>query len=570
MSTEKRSTGRIIAIVVGVLVILCLCCILAAGVAYWQRDQLGELLPRDLAELSGLAPQIGAANMMPADTPLYWGMSLNLQNQAGYLNLKKIYLDNPDVQNALNGWMADFEEETSLNFENDIQPWLGTEAALAFASVTDLDEFESAEIVLAISTRDVAASEAFLQKLRDQEAEDGRPFEQDEYQGITYWFYAPDSEFETPAYTAIFNDFVIWATSKQTFFNTIDRVKSGDESLADNAEFQTVMEALPSNGALFGFMDWGIVADLALRETPVQLEPEQMSQLEAFQSIGLALTLQPDGIQIDTAIQFDAEKLSEAARATLNRPSTPNQVLNRIPVNAIGFVNSSDLHGVWQQAREGLAASPDFEQQLEDLEAEIGLNLDEDIFGWMTGEYTLVVTEAQPTDEFAPPIGGYLLIGTEDMNLAQEKVAKLVDLVAQEMFVEFQSQTISGHEMQIILDPFTESVTGGYGFWDDYFVAGYLEDALLAAFGAPNDSVSNSSYFQAVSSRLPGQNYGYFYVDIDAVQRLVESEMSEFEREDYENDIRPFVDPLRALGVASSPPQDGIQSVTMFLLITEE
>jgi hypothetical protein len=570
MSTEKRNTGRIIAIVVGVLVILCLCCILAAGVAYWQRDQLGKLLPRELSELLGLAPQIGAANMMPADTPLYWGMSLNLQNQAGYQNLKKIYLDNPEVQDILSRLMANFEEEISLDFENDIQPWLGTEAALALASVSNLDDLESAEIVLTVSTRDVAASEAFLQKLRDQEAEDGRPFEQDEYQGITYWFYATDSEFETPVYTAIFNDFVIWATSKETFFNAIDRVKSGDESLADNAEFQAVMEALPSNGALFAFMDWGIMADLALRETPVELEAEQMSQLEAFQSIGLALTLQPDGIQIDTAIQYDEERLSESARAALDRPGTPNQVLNRIPVNAIGFINSSDLHSLWQQAREGLAASPDFEQQLEDLEAEIGLNLDEDIFGWMTGEYTFVVTEAQPADEFAPPIGGYLLIGTKDVVLAQEKVAKLVDLVGQEMFVEFQSQTISGHEMQVILDPFTESVMGGYGFWDDYFVAGYLKDALLAAFGAPEASVSNSLYFKAISSRLPDQNHGYFYVDIDAVQRLVESEISEFEREDYENDIRPLVDPLRAVGIASGSPQDGIQTVTMFLLITED
>ncbi len=563
------NTNRTIAIVVGVLVILCLCCVCVAGVAYWQRDRLGEILPRQLAQLLGLAPQIGASRMMPADTPLYVGMSLNLQNQAGYQNLKTIYLDRPDVQDALDQLMADFEAETLLNFEEDIQPWLGTEAALAFSSITDLEGFESPEILLALSTRDVAASEAFLEKLRTQEAEDGRPLEQGEYQGVTYWFYEPESEFDTPTYAAIFNDFVVWATSQQAFFNAVDRVKSGGESLADSGNFQAVMEALPNNGALFTFFDWGAIADLVLQQTPMELQPEQLAQLEAFQSIGIALTLQPNGVQVDTAIHFDSEKLTESVRAAFDRPTTSNQILNRIPANAIGFFNSNDLRDIWQQVREGLAANPDFEQQVADLEDEIGLDLDEDIFSWMTGEFTLVVTEALPADEFAPPIGGYVLIGTEDMDLAQDKVAKLADVLGQEMFFEFDSWTIGGHEMQVLTDPATESIMGGYGFWDNYFVAGYLEDALAATFAAPDNPITNSTYFKGVSARLPGINYGYFYVDIDAVQRLVESEMSEFEREDYENNIRPFIDPLRAFGVASGAPQDGIQTGTLFLLITE-
>lgn len=578
MSTQERNTGRIIAIAVGVLLVLCLCCVLVAGIVYLQRDrldelvprQVSELLPRELAGLLGLAPQIGAANMMPADTPLYLGMSLNLQNQAGYQNLEKIYLDNPDVQDALDELMADFEAETSINFESDIQPWLGTEAALALSSITDLEDIESADIMLAISTRDLAASEAFLQKLRDQEAEDGRPFEQGDYQGVSYWFYEPESEFDTPAYTTIFNDFVIWATSKESMFNAIDRVESGGQSLADDSNFQAAIETLPNNGAFFAFFDWTALADVMLQETPVELEPEQMSQLRAFQSVGMALTLQPNGLQIDTAIQFDPEMLTGAAQAALNRPPTANQILNRIPANAIGFFNSYDLHSTWQQTREGLAANPDFEQQLVDVENEIGLNLDEDIFGWMTGEFTLVVTEAEPSDEFAPPLGGYLLIGTQDVNLAQDKIAKLVDFLNQEMFVEFESRTIGDHEMQVIADPFTESIMGGYGFWDDYFVAGYLEDALSAAFGAPTNPVTNSPHFIAVSDRLPDPNYGYFYIDADAVQRLVEAEMSEFDREEYESNVRPFVEPLRAFGLASGSPQDGIQTVTMFLLITEE
>lgn len=562
MNAEKRNTGRIIAIIAGVLVVLCLCVICVVGIAYWQfGDQIAGLL--------GLAPQTQATRMMPADTPIYMSLSLNLQNQAGYQNLKELYLDNPDVQDALDQLMADFEQDTSINFKEDIQPWLGTEAALAFPRITDLDDFDTADILLTASTRDVEASEAFIQKLRDQGAEDGKPFQEGEHQGVFYWFQETESEFDTPVYAAIFDDFVVMTNSEETLFGAIDRSKSKGDSLADDENYQAVMDALPSNGAFFTYIDWGTMADVALKEAPVELEPEQLSQLEALEGIGIAATLQPDGLQIDTAIRFDLEKLPESARAAFNRPGTPNQILNRIPANAIGFFNTYDLGSIWEQTRENLAASPDFEQQLADLEEETGLNLDEDIFSWMTGESTLVVTEAQPADEFAPPLGGYLLIGTDDVELAQQKVDKLAELLSQEMFIEFESRTVGGQEMQVITDPVSQEIMGGYGFWEDFFVAGYLEDALVSAFAASDDPIVNSTSFKAVTDRLPDENYGYFYVNIDAIQRLVEAEMPEFDREDYENEVRPFIDPIKALGMASGPVEDDVQTVTLFLLVTE-
>lgn len=563
MSAEKRNTRKIVTIVAGVLVILCLCLVLVAGIAYWQfGDQILGLL--------GLAPQIQAAQMMPADTPLYVGVSLNLQNQAGYQNLKTIYLDKPDVQDALDELMADLQGETSISFEEDIKPWLGTEAALALPSIANLEDIDSGQILLAVSTQDVAASEAFLQKLRDEEPENGNPFEQGEHQGVTYWFQEAEFEFDTSTYLAIFNDFVVFTNSEAALADAIDRTQSKGESLADNENFQAVMQALPSNGVFFTFFDWKAIADLALQEVPIELEPGQLSQMEALQSMGMAATLQPEGLQIDTAIRYNIEKLPESTRAAWERQSTPNEILKRIPANAIGFFNSRDLSSMWEQAREGLAANPDFEQQLADVEDEIGLNLEQDIFSWMTGEFSVVVTEAQPVDEYAPPIGGYLLIGTDDVNLAGDRMDKLIDVLSQEMFIEFESGAIDGHEMQVTIDPASESIMGGYGFWDNYFIAGYPGDALKVAFSATNDSIANSLHFKSVSDRLPKENYGYFYVDLDAVKRLVEREMSEFEREEYESNVRPFTEPLRAFGLASSRPKDDVQTATLFLLVTEQ
>jgi hypothetical protein len=125
--------------------------------------------------------------------------------------------------------------------------------------------------------------------------------------------------------------------------------------------------------------------------------------------------------------------------------------------------------------------------------------------------------------------------------------------------------------MQVLPDPATGGIMGGYGFWDNYLVAGYHEDALKAGFAAPDDPITNSSHFKAVSSRLPGKNYGYFYVDIEAARSLIESQLTESNREGYDS-ARPFIEPLRAFGVAADAgsAQSGVQKATMFLLITEK
>jgi hypothetical protein len=570
MSTGKSNTSRTIAIVVGVLVVLCLCLVCLAGIAYWQRDKVLGLL--------GMAQQTQATKMMPPDTPIYMGVSLNLQNQAGYENLKKLYLDNPDVKKALDEAKANATKDTSLVYEQDVQPWLGSEAGLAVFNipVTGMDSSRPPDVLVAVATRDVKASEAALEKFRAGRAESsGRPFEEGTYEGVTYWFQKAESEFGSDTYIAVFNGFVVFATSEETLFGAIDRVKKGGESLADNKNYQATMAELPKNGAFFAFMDWAMLADMATKTQAAQLTPEQLAQLKAFHSIGLAFTLQPDGVQIDTAILFDPKQLPEAAQAALNRPGSPNAVLKKIPAGALGFYNSSDLRSIWQQAREALAANPDFEQQLADIQEQNGINLDEDVFGWMTGEFALVLTKVQPAAEsFAPPVGGYLLIGADDVKVAQDKVTGLVDALNKDQDpppFAFESQTISGHEMQVLPDPATGGIMGGYGFWDNYLVAGYQEDALKAGFAAPDDPIADSPHFKAVSSRLPGKNYGYFYVDIEAARSLIESQLTESNREGYDS-ARPFIEPLRAFGVAADAgsAQSGVQKATMFLLITEK
>jgi len=307
-----------------------------------------------------------------------------------------------------------------------------------------------------------------------------------------------------------------------------------------------------------------------------QLTPEQLAQLKAYQTVGLAFTLQPDGVQIDSAVRFDPKQLPAAMQASLNRPGSPNSILAKIPNSALGFYSGSDLRSIWQQAREGLAANPDFEEQIADMEEETGINLDQDVFGWMTGEFAVVVTKAAASGPSAPPLGGYALIGGDDAKTVEDKTANLLEAYSKSQGgapMPFEKQTIGGHEMNTIPGPDPGTMMAGYGFWDNYLVVGYQEDALTAGFAAGDDPMANNAHFKAVSSRLPAKNYGYFYLDIDAVRTLIEGTPSlGLDTATYTKDVRPFIEPLRALGSASDAgsSQNGVMKGTMFLLIAEK
>jgi hypothetical protein len=318
-------------------------------------------------------------------------------------------------------------------------------------------------------------------------------------------------------------------------------------------------------------MEFAGLFEVVLAESAVELPESQVKDLQAFNGFGMAGTLQPDGIQLDMVVNYDLTKMSETMKASLQRPASPNAILADIPAEALLAMNGFNLNLIWQSVKQSLESNPDFNQQMGDLEKELGFSVEEDIFGWMTGEYALVLVEATPADEFSPPMGGYMLIGANDVNQAKTHVEKVFSALEESGgSPPLESQTVQGIEMKVMADP-NGAFMGGYGFHKDYFLAAYHEDALKSLAAAGENSLSGSANFKAVQSRLPGSNYGYVYADLDQVQQVIEAQMSDFEKEDYQKKVRPFLEPMHALGASASTVgvDQGMSKGTFFILITE-
>ncbi len=61
------------------------------------------------------------------------------------------------------------------------------------------------------------------------------------------------------------------------------------------------------------------------------------------------------------------------------------------------------------------------------------------------------------------------------------------------------------------------------------------------------------------------------YADLDRVRQLAEKEMGDYDREDYEKNMRPFFKPVHAMGIADNTEgiEQGISKGVFFILISE-
>ncbi len=215
--------------------------------------------------------------MVPADAPFYMEMVVrpegelkdNLESAVGKLTGE----DDPGAQ-IIDGLNSSLAEDTDLNYEDDIKPWLGSRAGV-FVSGFQFDT-EQPDAALVVATTDSDAAQGFVDSTLE---ESGDTTSDETYEGVSYKL---DSEDGTAI--GVDNDFLIVGT-EQAFKAAVD-AGSGD-SLADNGDATAALDEAPDDSVFSMYADGAAITDL-IKSSP-DLSAQESKQLdEAFAQI-------PDG-----------------------------------------------------------------------------------------------------------------------------------------------------------------------------------------------------------------------------------------------------------------------------------
>jgi hypothetical protein len=519
----------------------------AAGAYLWfglhRTNQVAKIVPAQTSAFISISP-----------SPLHL---LQLRHADNLTKGAAIFVGLPGVLE----WGGAVQKNLPLDFDVDpkkeILPWIGGEVSLAIVD-GDIGTDRPA-LILAAATRNQDASDAFLEKLRTQMEREGFAFGETDYRGTRI------TEIESPrdvplAYTTI-DHLVVIATDSDVLHESIDAA-SGDRIpvLHDQEPFQNMLQALPTSRLGYAYLDWSALPEEAWEDmADIELP---LGSLQAIESVGVALALARDGLCFDYAVNYDLDALAPEQEEFLQRPAWSSRLADLPPVDSLAYISGRNLFGMW----EGIFTDSELQDIIEEVEHETGVHLVQDFLDLLRGEYAWVAVP-DPAGLFGSeevPLGLLLFIEVEDRARVELSLKDLVGELVQGGD-DLQEDEFDGVPVWLLEDPYND-ITLGYGFVEGFLFIGTSRDVIRLAAEMGDSPLADSKLFQTAVKPLPGHNHGYVYVDVQQSVRTFNQTLDDYDKEEFNATIRPYIESIRAISMATEPmDENGVLHGVLFV-----
>ena len=506
-------------------------------------------------------PGEATAEYIPYDALVY--SSINLRPGAGQINNARLVGDllrSDDFMDEEDDLLDDVEDETGIHPLDDVTSWLGTDVTFALLDLDEDEDLIEWTLMVQISDRDEAND--FVEKLRAYLEDDlYTEFDEDEIGAADVWI-ADDEDVAI----ALTDEYLLIADSEDTIEDMLDNLDSPPtRSLAEDEQFIAAREALPEGRVMFVYAQ---VEDY-LEEFQDIVDPWD----DAASVWNWAESNTPEYVAaslsfIDKGVRFDV--VSEAASRSLSLDSESDlRSAEVVPENTLFLASYAGVTDAWEEFRDTLEdsdpwAAEDFDEFLDDLEDETGVDLERDVIESLTGEVSLAI---MPSDvsisadagELEGVIEALFLASLDDPRGIENALESLTDWIEDEGYDTDRDAVGNYYAITLNLDQFDENLIEdyevGYVITDDWLALGSSIESLEAFHDADGDgtgSLSSAVKYSNLAKLAPIPLHLLIYADIAGIVEVVVDGLDEDALEDYEDDVRPYVENLNAFMLASS------------------
>jgi hypothetical protein len=469
------------------------------------------------------------AGLMPKHAPVYLEANLKPDGKTSEaLNeLAQTVLGIDDVgefvAEELEG--AALGEGEKLDFEKEIEPWLGEKAGLYLAGY-DGDEFDG--VGMALETTDSGEAEEFLE---DRVEANGEGAEPGEFEGQEF-YEEPDDE----AVIGMIGDYLVFGETKGDFEEMVEAFEG--EGLNESPSFKEAMERASDEGIGHVYVDIGGL----LQETKSVLPPET----EAFFDL---VQIEPRKATAVATVIPRSEQLEIDVSSTLGKGVTGTgdaaAALEALPASAVlGFASAE----FGRSFGEGLEAFSEKGVPGELEPGELGeafkaMGLDPETLGQSFGDLAGFV---EGTGE--GNLGGALVVETTDAEEAKSMVADigLILRATETPGVTALKGEVSGFSVRVPdLGP-KPLIVGAAG---EKIVIAYGPRAAARALRGQAKTLGSTPGFEAAKDALGSTPMSAFAAG-GPLLRLVESLLSPEELAEIEG-ARPYLRKIDYLGLGA-------------------
>lgn len=463
-----------------------------------------------------------------------------------------------DLSRQLDDTLNQGFKGAGLSFDQDIKPWLGSRIGL---SVTVSDR---PAVLLMVDSRDDAKAKAALRKVRNSDQGKAMHWSDKTYQGQTVSV-GTSTDGSEPAVYAYVDHTVLLSNNEGLVHDAIDADRGAKGRLADSTQYKSTLALLPADHLLLIYAD-GTRIDRQLKDSLRSgsggVPASSLNQVDAFRSLGFALSAQPDGLAADLQIRLDSSKLDASTRTALSQRKSLTALINRVPSKAYAFLATNSIKQTAQALADQAARSgPDAKQALDQL----GLTGPRGALDHLTG---LAAVELSPSSSPAP--GGALILTTDDPGGLQRVFDNLVSSAQSSGSASLQRQTYKGVDVTIVNDPsFSQqgyapayAVTGNLG------IVGTTPDQVFSIIDAAGGQyrVGNDPVYAEAASRVDRDPDTIAFLDITQGAAEIRAALPADGQGQYDRDVAPNIQPLKALILTGKQQPDRI-SERLFLRI---
>jgi hypothetical protein len=544
-------------------------------------------------QLAGLQQEASSIDYVPANAPLYVAVNPNFTQAANAKKIWELFANNPEYKKRFEEAQKSATTDSDFDFERDVRPWVGTEIGIALMDMTGVQQAINSSgssaastppnLVIIVPTRDKAKSDAALAAMRKREEGKSTTFSEEKYKDVTITIGKTKGKAGQPDSTNVYATYqgqVMLATTTDAIKKAIDTKAGGDTaSLKNSTQYKTVVEKLPKDRAATLYADIAAFSKAIMATTPRTTPPSPFTNLnmyEGFLGFGLAVSFAEEGVRFDHVSTFDRAKMIDfQKKATALQKADAGKVLELMPASTMIGAGAQDLKGYWELVNDIIKQDPQtsksFEQGLRDIKTQTGIDVNEDIFSWMTGEYGISIMPAKripAAGPDAPAAGFVLLIEAKDQALAKSKLDKIAQAFAKQRMT-FSTKKVSGVDMQIIKELESEGITAGYGFVDNYVVIASADDVFGSVVDGKKSPLSGDPEYQKVVKQLPQPYTGVAFVSIPRIVELAKPLMSKSQLDTFQKETEPLLKLFKSIIVGAAVPQDNLQTGVFFIRIAE-
>ena len=544
--SSRRRFGRagIIALGVGALV-------LVVGVAVFA------------VAVTGAGGKAVAAEAMPPDVDVYVSVD--------FINLREVgpiydafVESSSETATPAEDLLDELDRELDSEFGvtlDDLIAWLGRDAAIGLRNLSAAGGLDAIpDVVATVSIEDNALAAEFIETVRTRvEEEEGVSFEQSEYEGVS--IFAADGPTDDVSAYATLDEVLIVGSSVAMVEDAIDAYLG--ESLADVAEFQDTMAALPGSRALTVYLDPAFLEEAVALASELQAAAPTVGLEDAFaglRGIGLSGGAIAEGLRFDVAIVTDPEVLTDEQLSAFNLGGGPSRFEDRFPVDTLFYVGGSfNLADAWDAAvaeLDGLEEAAGLDPLLDFANELAGFDIERDLIRHLDGPTGIALVDSLGGilgDRFGFDVGLLAAFGTSDAGALGNAIDGIGDLIGQATF-ERSRFDVPGADGDFFVATEGGSDVVAYGAGDGFMLVASSRD-LIAGFYGEGSKLAENETFRRAAGVLPGGSPGFF-ADIAGL----------LESFDAPRDIRMGLAPLQGVA-AGGQTSASLSTATLVIVI---